>query len=86
MPNTRTEETMAADTLLNLVNNFGIDEKAFAKRIASGHKTLQQSVMRLFMTTIKEMSQVMPDDRNAATVALAKRITEMTADTALPFI
>lgn len=78
-------EVLAID-ILNFVNSFGVDEKTFAKTIASGHKTLQQSTMRLFMATIREMAQVIPDDQNAATVELAKAITEIAEDHPLPFI
>lgn len=43
----------AADDILQFVNAYGFDSDTFAKRIAGGHKTLQQSVMRLFVRTIR---------------------------------
>lgn len=76
----------AANNLLSFVNSFGFDAKTYAKTIATGHKTLQQSVMRLFITTIAEMAEVYPDERNAQTVKLAKKITEIAKDYSLPLI
>ena len=38
-------EKLAEDVLM-FVNSFGYDSKGFAKGIARGHKTLQQSTMR----------------------------------------
>lgn len=80
------EAKKLAEEVLYFVNQFGFDADAFAKTIASGHKTLQQSTMRLFMRTIKEMAIVYPDDRNKQTVELAKKITEITEKYPLPFI
>jgi len=76
----------AANTVLYFVNHFGFDADTFAKTIAREHKTLQQSVMRLFMVTIREMSKVRPDERNEATVALAKKIMEVAEGVQLPLI
>ena len=76
----------AADDILEFVNAYGFDSDTFAKRIAGGHKTLQQSVMRLFVRTIREMANVLPDDRNAAAVKLAKQITELADGVSLPMI
>ena len=75
-----------AEDLLNFVNCFSHDEATFAKTIARGHKTLQQSVMRLFIRTIREMAEVVPDERNEQTVKLAKRITEIAEDYPLPLV
>lgn len=75
-----------AEDLLDFVNCFGCDEETFAKTIARGHKTLQQSVMRLFMRTIREMAEVIPDGRNEQTVKLAKRITEIAEEYPLPLV
>ena len=75
-----------AEDLLNFVNCFSHDEATFAKTIARGHKTLQQSVMRLFIRTIREMAEVIPDGRNEQTVKLAKRITEIADDYPLPLV
>ncbi|MGN8943765.1 hypothetical protein ACTNEF_01395 [Bariatricus sp. HCP28S3_E4] len=42
--------------------------------------------MRLFVRTIREMANVLPDDRNAAAVKLAKQITELADGVSLPMI
>ena len=75
-----------ANKLLEFVNNYSHDADTFAKTIARGHKTLQQSVMRLMKRTIEEMAKVTPDGRNAATVELAKKITEITDGYSLPLV
>lgn len=80
------EAEIAAKDLLNFVNSFTYDQEAFALEIARGHKTLQQSVMRLFVRTIREMATVIPDDRNRATVELAKEITKLAEGYSLPLI
>ena len=80
------EAENAAKDLLNFVNSFTYDQEAFAMEIARGHKTLQQSVMRLFVRTIEVMSTVVPDDRNRATVELAKEITKIAHEYSLPLI
>lgn len=77
-----------ANDILDFVNVFGYDDITFAETIARGNKTLQQSVMQLFITTIRRMAEVPPDERNAETVDLAKMITEVVDDYdyALPLI
>ena len=75
-----------AKALLELANNYGCDYAAFAKTVAGGHKTLQQSVMRLFIATVREMAKVTPDDRNAQTVELAKEILKIADGYSLPLI
>lgn len=79
-------DEVEAMLLLEYVNSFSCDYKTFAKTIANGHKTLQQSVMRLFISTIREMAKVTPDNRNAQTVELAKKIAEIANDYSLPLI
>jgi len=74
------------EEVLYFVNQFGFDADSFAKTIAKGHKTLQQSTMRLFMRAIEEMAKVRPDQRNEQTVELAKKITELAKDYSLPLI
>lgn len=75
-----------ANDILDFVNVFGYDEKTFAQTICKGHKTLQQSTMRLFIATIREMAKVTPDDRNAATVELARIISGLADEYPLPLI
>lgn len=78
-------EAVAADILL-FVNAYGFDAEAFADAICRGHKTLQQSTMRLFIATIRKMAMVTPDDRNQATVELAKEIAKIADGYSLPLI
>ncbi len=75
-----------ANDLLDFVNVYGYQSRAFAETICRGHRTLQQSVMRLFMETIRQLSEVPYDERNEATVALAKEITFIAKHYPLPFI
>lgn len=84
---TRSEEAKKlADNILDFVNCYGSDTKTFAKEIAGGHKTLQQSVMRLFIETIREMAKAPSDERNAQTVELAELISNLAEDYPLPLI
>ena len=78
-------EQLAKD-VLNFVNSFGFDSETFAETICRDHKTLQQSVMRLFIYTICKMAEVNPDERNKATVELAKLISVIAAEHPLPLI
>ena len=75
-----------AEEVLDFVNTFGCDEQTFAETICRGHKTLQQSTMRLFMATIRQMSEVRPDARNQETVNLAKKIVQIADSSSLPMI
>lgn len=86
MSYTRKSAEAVANDILGFVNSYSHSDETFAETIAKGHKTLQQSVMRLFIATIRKMAEVTPDDRNAATVELAKKIAEIADDYALPFI
>lgn len=76
----------AAENLIEFVNEFGVDVDTFADEICRAHRTLQQSIMRLFMVTIKKLSMVSVDNRNENTVKLAKQIIETVGDYSLPFI
>ena len=75
-----------ANQILDFVNSYSHDADTFAKTIARGHKTLQQSTMRLMIRTIGEMAKVTPDGRNAATVELAKKIVEIADGYSLPLV
>lgn len=85
MNNARNAEKLAND-VLDFVNVFGFDAATFAETICKGHKTLQQSTMRLFIATIKKMAEVRPDERNSASVELAKEITEIADKYSMPLI
>lgn len=75
-----------AENLVEFVNAYGVDTDTFADEICRSHKTLQQSIMRLFMATIKKLLTVSVDGRIENTVELAKKITETVGDYSLPFI
>lgn len=80
------EAEKLANDILDFVNAFGHDDEAFAKTICRAHKTLQQSVMRLFVLTIRKLAEVEPDERNEAAVELARAITYLAEDYSLPLI
>lgn len=86
MDTKKQEAERLANDLLDFVNRFGYDSNAFAKVICTAHKTLQQSTMRLFIETIRQMGEVNPDDRNRAAVELAKKISVIAKDHPLPMI
>ena len=75
-----------AEEVVDCVNAFRFDDVEFAKTIAMNHRTLQQSVMRLFITTIRALSESGCDARNEATVELAKQIVKLADKTNLPLI
>lgn len=85
MVRTKRAEELAND-VLDFVNVFGFDTDRFAETICRGHKTLQQSVMRLFIAVICKMAEIKPDERNRATVELAKKIKEISDEYSLPLI
>lgn len=73
--------------LSRFVNNFDFDEKAAAKAMANDHRTVQQGYMRLVCSFIEEMAnQPSCDDRNRASVEVAKRLYEITKNTYLPLV
>lgn len=86
MSNKKQEAEKLAQDVLDFVNAFGYDGEAFADTICRGHKTLQQSTMRLFMTTIRKMATVTPDGRNENAVKLAKEIVAIADKYQLPLI
>lgn len=76
-----------ADGVLAMVNSYAnVEKREFVKAICSGHRTLQQSVMRLFVQLCERMSKNATDDRNQSAVELAKKITEIAKDYPLPLI
>ena len=67
----RNEE--AAMNLSNYVNAYGYNEKEFAKCICNDHPTLQQSVIRLMIATMREMANKKYfDARNEAAVKASR--------------
>ena len=76
----------AAKDLISYVNSYSPRDDIFAKIICNEHRTLQQSVMRLFIAVVREMSKVGTDERNEASVELAKKIMDIADAYPLPFI
>lgn len=73
--------------LSRFVNSFDFDEKAAAKEMASDHRTVQQCYMRLVCSFIEEMAnQPSCDDRNRASVEVAKQLYEITKNAYLPLV
>ena len=86
MNNKKQEAEKLAQDVLDFVNAFGFDQDTFAETICRGHETLQQSTMRLFMTTIRKMATVTPDGRNEDAVKLAKKIVAIADEHPLPLV
>lgn len=86
MNNKKLEAEKLAQDVLNFVNAYGYDMETFAETICLGHKTLQQSTMRLFMATIRKMATVIPDGRNEDAVKLAKKIVAIADKHPLPLV
>lgn len=76
-----------AMSLLRFINNMAVDDDAFVKGLVNSHRTLQQSIMRVFIKFVKEIAAKKDgfyDLRNEASVNLAKEIMKL--NTGLPFI
>lgn len=81
------DEALAAELLIDTINKFGVRSNAFSDVILRSHRTLQQSFMRLMMNTINSLAQQQNyDDRNEATVLLAREIVPIAEEHPLPFI
>lgn len=76
-----------ANECLDFVNG-GYNKQEFTDTMLTGHRTLQQSFMRLIMNWLKALSeQEYYDGRNEASVKLAKRIMDAVGDDyCLPYI
>jgi hypothetical protein len=63
------------EALSHFVNNYSCPNKDFAKQVMNEHRTLQQSMMRLFIATIEEWAkQEYFDLRNEDTIMLSRKI------------
>ena len=76
----------AAYRVMDFVNSYGCDEKEFAKIVCGSHRTLRQSFMRPIREVIVQMSENGYDDRNEASVMLAKELRPIFEAHQLPFI
>lgn len=69
--------TEQAANISRMINNLGFPYKVVAKELASEHRTLQQSFMRLCVAYIQEMAtHESYDARNERSVLLAKEIVK----------
>ena len=88
------EEQMAKEAheiLSRFVNNFGCPAEEFVGCVMRDHRTLQQSMFRLFLGCIKEWAKKAEDGeydlRNELTCKLAQKIVARFDDEmSLPFI
>ena len=87
--NAKTGKEMA-DELASFVNNYGCDEEGFVENVMHQHRTLQQSLFKLFMLCVDEWSKKKEfefDGRNEHTVMTSKKIMEVIPDSKyVPFI
>lgn len=67
----------AAQSLADAVNYISTDEKLVAKHLMIEHRSLQQSLVRVFVAMLEELAkQETWDLRNEASVKLAKKFVE----------
>lgn len=77
--------------LSDFVNSSYSDtEKEFVDTVLSEHRTLQQSIFRLFIQCMEGWAEMYDegyfDDRNEVTCRLSKQIMEVIKDEAIPLI
>lgn len=73
------KEYKLAHDIANALNEFGFNYNHFNAGVVTCHRTLQQSMMRLMVNTIRFMAsdEYRTDDRNAATKALAVELNKV---------
>jgi len=64
----------------------GTDQKAFVTRCLESHRTLQQTIARIFGLFFIELAERPSDLRNEAAVELAGKLKPILKDSYLPFI
>ncbi len=79
-----------AKALADSVNNFSFNNDKFADAILQEHRTIQQNIMRGFMTLVEKWAALEEtgrfDGRNEATVKMASKIVEATKSCGLPHV
>ena len=75
-----------ANDILDFVNDFSSDHDTFVETICRGHRTLQQSTMRLFVRLAERMAKNDWDERNKQAVILAEMIAQVSEHCSLPLI
>ena len=80
----------SAERILSDLNNMGFDRNHFADAVVHEHRTLQQSLFRLFMDVVERWAEMdtreLYDLRNEHTVRMSKKILEIDGITAVPYI
>ncbi len=72
---------------INMVNSYGFDKKAYASKVLSAHRTLQQSWMRLACYVIEQIAnQEHYDARNEDAVLLARKLVKVDGFGSLPLV
>lgn len=83
-------EYKAAEALTDAINSMSWNPKKFGLAVSMQHKTLQQSLMKSFVATIRIMASdnYGYDDRNRSTHEAAKKMVEsgVLDEIYLPFI
>lgn len=83
-------EYKAAEALTDSINSMSWNPKKFGLAVSMQHRTLQQSLMKSFVATIRVMASddYGYDDRNRSTHEAAKKMVEsgILDDIYLPFI
>lgn len=83
-------EYKAAEALTDAINSMSWNPKKFGLAVSMQHRTLQQSLMKSFVATIRVMASddYGYDDRNRSTHEAAKKMVEsgILDDIYLPFI
>jgi hypothetical protein len=79
------------EELGNFANTFSPDESGFIEGMSRQHRTLQQSITRLFIVWLRHLATLPEgryDDRNKATVRFAKSVMQNVPeeDMWLPYI
>lgn len=82
------ESKALSDKMADFVNSFSTEKnKLFAEAMAGKHRTLQQNFTRLCIAWFQQLAVAeYYDDRNQASVELARKLKPILDDTYLPFI
>jgi len=81
------KETAAAKALAALANVMSHDKDEFARLVTCEHRTIQQQMFGLMLTTIRKWASVEHfDARNEHTVMTCREIVEVVGDYDAPFI
>lgn len=70
------EKNKDYENLSNFVNNYNSDKKGFKRSFLRDHRTLQQSVIKLFFEVMEEFAETenRTDLRNEASYQICKKI------------